>query len=247
MIPYRDENPQILVPYATYAIIFINILVWFFLQGAGEAVDLNSSICEYGVIPGVITEDVSKYEQCTRGNVGILSLFTSMFLHGGWMHIIGNMIFLYVFGGNVEDSMGSLRFTIFYLLSGLIAATSQILWDGSSLIPMIGASGAVAGVLGAYLFLYPRVRVRMIGFVIFIFTFTLGYWFLLQLINGFLSDSGSSGVAFLAHIGGFVSGVILVHFMKDEELLSGHPHRGWVKRAAPISIWDNPDNRFKND
>jgi len=253
MIPYRDENPQLLIPYATYIIVFINIAVWIFLQGAGDVTTLNSSICEYGVIPGVIIGDVNDYDYCTKGNIGSLSLLASMFLHGGWMHIIGNMIFLWIFGGNVEDSMGSFRFVVFYLLSGLTATIAQVLWDGSSLTPMIGASGAIGGVMGGYLFLYPKVRVSLVAFLIIPFTFSLpayamlGYWFLLQLASGLLSDSGSGGVAFLAHVGGFVSGVVLVYLMKDEELLTGHPYRGWVDRKHPSSIWDEPNNRFKND
>src|SRR6478752_10889164 len=153
------------------------------------------------------------------------TLLTSMFLHGGWFHLIGNMWFLWVFGNNVEDSMGRVRYLVFYLLCGLAAAGSQTLVNPGSAIPMVGASGAISGVMGAYIVLYPRVRVHML---VFLFVFVtrivvpaylmLGYWFLLQLLGGSAAQ-GEGGVAFWAHVGGFIAGAALISVFKDPELV----------------------------
>jgi membrane associated rhomboid family serine protease len=153
---------------------------------------------------------------------------SSMFLHGGWFHLIGNMWFLWVFGNNVEDSMGHFRFLAFYLLCGIAAAATQTLVTPSSAVPMVGASGAISGVMGAYVVLYPRVRVHMLVILgIFITRIVvpaylmLGYWFLLQLIGGGLAQ-GEGGVAFWAHAGGFVAGALLIHVFRDPELVAKH-------------------------
>jgi len=223
MFPIRDDNPQINKPVATYAIIALNVLVWFLVQGMGS---LSNGSAWGGVV-------------------------TSMFMHGGWMHIIGNMWFLFVFGDNVEDSMGSIRFAIFYLLCGLCAAAAQVAVQPASAIPMVGASGAIGGVMGAYIMLFPRVRVHMVVILVIIFwTFRvpaiamLGYWIVVQFIGG-LSSMGASGggVAFWAHIGGFVAGAILVWLFKDEELLLNHPYHGWQQSADAADIWKKPQNR----
>jgi membrane associated rhomboid family serine protease len=158
------------------------------------------------------------------------SLITSMFMHGGWFHIIGNMWFLWVFGDNVEDVMGPVRFIIFYIVCGLAAAFAQIVTDTSSVIPMVGASGAIGGVMGAYALLFPRVRVNTLIFLGFYITtvaipavFMLGYWFALQLLQGLPAlGSTQGGVAFWAHIGGFVAGVGLIHLFKRKDYLSAH-------------------------
>jgi membrane associated rhomboid family serine protease len=162
-----------------------------------------------------------------------------MFMHGGWMHIIGNMWFLWIFGNNIEDSMGHARFAVFYLLCGLAAALLQIVSAPDSGVPMVGASGAIGGVMGAYILLYPRVNVHMLIFLgIFITTvtvpayFMLGYWFLLQIFGGLGSLGGvGGGVAFWAHIGGFVAGALLVLVFRDPEMVARHPMHGW--RQAP--------------
>jgi membrane associated rhomboid family serine protease len=167
------------------------------------------------------------------------------------MHIIGNMWFLWVFGDNVEDSMGSVRFLCFYLLSGLAAATAQVVTDPVSTIPMVGASGAIGGVMGAYLMLYPRVQVRMGLILIVIFTTfripafaMLGYWIVVQLLGGFSSfGSSGGGVAFWAHVGGFGAGAALVWLFKDDELLLNHPHHGWKAQAKAADVWNDPSNR----
>jgi membrane associated rhomboid family serine protease len=154
---------------------------------------------------------------------------TSMFLHGGWFHLIGNMWFLWVFGNNVEDSMGHVRYLAFYLLCGIAAAAAQTFMNPSSAIPMVGASGAISGVMGAYIVLYPRVRVHMLVILAIFITrivvpayLMLGYWFLLQLIGGGLSGSAEGGVAFWAHAGGFIAGALLIQIFKDPELVAQH-------------------------
>jgi membrane associated rhomboid family serine protease len=174
-----------------------------------------------------------------------LAVLTSMFMHGGWLHIIGNMWFLWIFGGNVEDSMGHVRFALFYLICGAAAAAAQVVADVASPIPMVGASGAIGGVMGAYIILYPRVHVHMLvilGFYVTTFAVPavamLGYWILMQFIGGMMSVGASGGgVAFWAHIGGFVAGVVLIMLFKDERLLAQHPYRGWRQRAHASRLW----------
>jgi membrane associated rhomboid family serine protease len=168
-----------------------------------------------------------------------MTLISHMFMHGGWMHIIGNMWFLWIFGNNVEDSMGHIRFFIFYLLCGFAAAGAQIFSDPQSIIPMVGASGAIGGVMGAYILLYPRVTVHMLIFFGFYITtiaipavWMLGYWFLIQVLGCIVSIGASGGgVAFWAHIGGFVAGVILILFFRNPELTKLHPYYGWNHRS----------------
>ena len=163
------------------------------------------------------------------------TMVTHMFLHGGWLHILGNLWFLWIFGNNVEDSMGHFRFLVFYVLCGFAAAGLQILSDPSSGIPMVGASGAIGGVMGAYVLLYPRVRVHMLVFLgFFVTTFAIpamwmmAYWFVVQLIGGIGSiGAQGGGVAFWAHVGGFVAGAALVLLFRDRELVDRHPHHGW--------------------
>ena len=168
-----------------------------------------------------------------------------MFLHGGWFHVISNMWFMWIFGDNVEDSMGHGRFVIFYLLCGLAAAAAQMLADPSSGVPMVGASGAIGGVMGAYVLLYPAVHVHML--IIFGFYITtiavpavvmLGYWFLLQVLGGFgsLAQEGG-GVAFWAHVGGFVAGLILIPVFRDAHLLARHPYYRRSRRKPPTRSW----------
>jgi membrane associated rhomboid family serine protease len=161
-----------------------------------------------------------------------------MFLHGGWLHLIGNMWFMWIFGNNVEDSMGHGRFVVFYLLCGLIAASLQVYSDPGSPIPMIGASGAIGGVMGAYIVMYPRVRVHMILFFGFFFTrivvpasFMLGYWFLIQLAGGAADIGGTGGgTAFWAHVGGFAGGAVLVLAFRNQEFVRRHPNYGLKRR-----------------
>jgi len=170
-------------------------------------------------------------------------------MHGGWFHIIGNMWFLWIFGNNVEDAMGPVRFVIFYLLCGVAAAALQVGANPQSTVPMVGASGAIGGVMGAYVLLYPRVHVQLLIFLGFFVTtiavpavFMLGYWFLLQVIGGFGSVGGEGGVAFWAHVGGFAAGALLVMVFRKPELLHRHPYYGWNKRS-PTTNWRRIDRR----
>ncbi|MEJ2604472.1 MAG: rhomboid family intramembrane serine protease [Gammaproteobacteria bacterium] len=248
MFPIKDENPHFLTPYATYALIALNVLAWVFLQGLGSDPALARSLCNLALIPGELLQNVAPGTRIDLGPGITCQLgsdpawytpVTSMFLHGGWFHLIGNMWFLWIFGNNVEDSMGHVRFAVFYLLCGLAAAGLQVAIDPDSAIPMVGASGAIGGVMGAYVMLYPKVRVTMLVFLgFFITTFTvpamfmLGYWFLIQLVSGFTSlGNQGGGVAFWAHIGGFVAGGLLILLFRDVELVRRHPYHGWNPRG----------------
>jgi membrane associated rhomboid family serine protease len=249
MFPIRDDNPQVNKPIATYIIIGLNIVAWVLLQGAGMGEQLNNSVCQFGLIPSdLFASDFSStgHQVCSGGS-GWLGAFSSMFMHGSWMHIIGNMWFLWVFGDNIEDSMGSIRFAIFYLLSGLLAAATQVFSQPDSIIPMVGASGAIGGVMGAYIMLFPRVKVHMLVFIMIIrvpAVAMLGYWIVVQVMGGISSMSVTGGgVAFWAHVGGFVGGALLALVFKDDELLLNHPYHGWKKQAEPENIWDDPSNR----
>jgi len=260
MIPIRDDNPPILTPIATLGIIALNVLTWLFVQGYGAEPMLSGSICKLGLIPAdlldAITADAGAEPApgtiCAPGEGSAWpTLITSMFMHGGWFHIIGNMWFLWIFGNNVEDAMGHVRFVIFYLLCGLGAAGLQIVANPESPVPMVGASGAIGGVMGAYIVLYPRVHVHMFVFLGFFATtfavpamFMLGYWILVQLIGGFGSiGAAGGGVAFWAHVGGFAAGAILVLVFRDRELLRRHPYHGWRQRASPTRNWHRVDRQ----
>jgi membrane associated rhomboid family serine protease len=237
MFPYRDDNPTLGTPVVTLLIIAVNVAVWILVQGMGQDPALARSVCELGLIPGEFLGRVAPGTSLplSPGEVCVLGVerhwfapLTSMFLHGGWLHLIGNMWFLWVFGNNVEDSQSHVRFLIFYLLSGLAAAATQTLVNPNSLAPMVGASGAISGVMGAYVILYPRVRVHML---VFLFVFVtrivvpaylmLGYWFLLQLLGGSMA-TGEGGVAFWAHVGGFIAGAVLINIFKDPDLVQRH-------------------------
>jgi membrane associated rhomboid family serine protease len=238
MIPLRDENPTIGTSAATFAIIAANAATWIFVQGLGSEPALARSVCELGAIPGAllgrVPADVAvplgPGVECVVGDPGWYTIVTSMFMHGGWFHILGNLWFLYVFGDNVEDSMGPLRFALFYLLCGVAAAFAHILSSPTSAVPVVGASGAIGGVMGAYAALYPRAPVHMLLPLGFFFTqmvvpayVMLGYWFLLQLIGGIPALHGAGGgVAFWAHVGGFAAGIALVPLFRVPERVEAH-------------------------
>jgi membrane associated rhomboid family serine protease len=245
MIPYRDENQTQRTTYVTFAIIGLNVLAWLLVQGAGSPRALAASVCNLGLIPGELTGMVPPGARFPMGE-GIACvldpgrqvshIFTSMFLHGGWMHLIGNMWFLWIFGNNIEDSMGPLRFAVFYLLCGVAAALVQVAISPDSKIPMVGASGAISGVMGAYLVLYPRVRVFAMVPIGFMFTSMalpawtmLLYWIGLQFLGGLtgLAAKGEGGVAFWAHVGGFVAGVILVKLFARSDYVAAHRSHHW--------------------
>lgn len=223
MFPIRDENPQLTVPFVTFAIIALNVAAWLLLQGLGSEPALTRSVCQLGLIPGDLLGTIdparmpASFPCAIDGEANWLTLLTSMFMHGSWMHIVGNMWFLWIFGGNVEDSMGHVRFALFYVLCGLAAGAAQILANTASPIPMVGASGAIGGVMGAYIVLYPRVHVHLLVFFGVITTIAvpavwmLGYWILVQFVSGVTTiGAQGGGVAFWAHVGGFVAGVLLV-------------------------------------
>lgn len=239
MFPLRDDNPTLRTSVITYGIIAINVLVWIILEGAGNEKTMISSICNLGLIPGELLGSLqsgtrialSPTAECfISGKSDYSTLITHMFLHGSWFHLISNMWFLAVFGDNVEDSMGRIRFTIFYILCGVAAAGTQILFSAHSAVPMVGASGAIGGIMGAYVVLYPRSPVHMLIFLGFYIDkiivpayFMLGYWFVLQLLSALPTmGQDSAGVAFWAHIGGFLAGIILVLLFQDRSLVNEH-------------------------
>lgn len=239
MIPLRDDNPHFITPYATYAILALNVAAWVFLQGFGTEPMLSSSVCRLGLIPGELLQTVAPGTRleigpntyCVLGESrGWHTLLTSMFMHGSWFHLLGNMWFLWIFGNNVEDAMGHVRFIIFYLLCGAGAALGQVLQDPSSDIPMIGASGAISGVLGAYLLLYPHARVLVLiplGVVAQMVRmpagWVLGLWFVIQIVSSLGSEG--AGVAWFAHIGGFVAGMALIPLFKYRRVRLLNPPR----------------------
>jgi len=246
MIPLRDENPSLHPPIGVFLLIGLNILCWAFLQGFGAEQPLLRSICQFGLIPAELLGSVpagtplplSGSTLCTTGGWALFTPVSSMFLHGGWFHLLGNLWFLWVFGDNVEDLMGTARFLLFYLLCGLAAAFAQILSGPESLLPMVGASGAIGGVMGAYARFFPRVPVHTLVVLIFFWTTVslpafvlLAYWFLLQILGGLpaLAGAARGGVAFWAHIGGFAAGWLLINFFCDPQRLAE------IRRALPRS------------
>jgi membrane associated rhomboid family serine protease len=220
LIPLKDDIPTRRTPVITIALIAINVIVYFaFEQGLLGLGDVgNERVIDFGAIPSEITDPGS---HATPGDQPsfVITIFTSMFLHGSLLHLGGNMLFLWIFGNNVEDSMGRFTFVVFYLLSGLAALGLQVVTDPNSMVPTVGASGAIAGVLGAYARLYPRARVVTLVFIVIIFTvvtlpalLVLGLWFLLQLLPAFSEPitGAGGGVAYFAHIGGFLFGVLTI-------------------------------------
>ncbi|MBM4464239.1 MAG: rhomboid family intramembrane serine protease [Chloroflexi bacterium] len=211
MLPIRDFTPTRRFPALTVSIIVVNIITFAYELLAEAGGTLEQTFYTMGVVPFEVIHNF--------GPSVALSFLTSMFLHGGFMHIAGNMLYLWIFGNNVEDSMGRGRFLVFYLLTGSIASAAQVLASPNSRLPTIGASGAIAGVLGAYIVLFPRARIQTLLFLGYFVRMThlpallvLGFWFVLQLFNGLLALGVAQvgGVAWFAHIGGFVAGLLLV-------------------------------------
>jgi membrane associated rhomboid family serine protease len=231
MIPLHDDNPTEIPPYVTIALIAACVLAFLWqlsLGSEGERV-----VYGLGVIPAVLFE-----EKILAPDLELIpawmTLLTSMFLHGGWLHLVGNMLYLWIFGNNIEDAMGHARFLVFYLLCGILAALAHALPFMESVTPMIGASGAISGVLGAYLLLYPHARVLVaIPIGLYVHTsqlaavWVLGFWFVLQLVSSALSGSeDGGGVAWGAHIGGFLAGMaLIVVFRRKGVHLLAPPHR----------------------
>jgi len=208
MIPLRDANPSRRTPVVTIALIVINVLVYLYQWTLSGSDQLGAFFDTWAIIPAQLTGSFS---------TEFFTIFTAMFMHGSWLHLGGNMLYLWIFGDNIEDQLGATRYILYYLVGGLAATAAQVIVDPNSPIPNVGASGAIAAVLGGYLVLYPQARVTTL-----VFRFitqvpayvVLGFWFVLQLFQGLGSlgtvASQSGGVAFFAHIGGFVAGMILI-------------------------------------
>jgi membrane associated rhomboid family serine protease len=219
MIPLSDDNPSELRPLVTTGLIVTCTLVFLWQLQHGRQ-GSEALLYAYGLIPSVLF-GIHSLPPGLAAVPPVLTIFTSMFLHGGWLHLIGNMMYLWIFGDNVEDSMGHGRFLVFYLICGVAAALTQAIPDPQSTVPMVGASGAISGVLGAYLLLYPRARVLVLVPIGFFLTtarlpaaLVLVLWFVLQFASNLIAGGGGQGVAFRAHIGGFVAGMLLVTFFR---------------------------------
>ena len=219
MIPLRDANPTRRTPIVTLALIGACFVVFAYelgRLGSGGMAALDAFATEWGIVPAQVT---AAWSSGTDLGGEVLTLITSQFLHGGWLHLLGNMLFLWIFGNNIEDRLGRLRFLVFYLVGGTVAGLTQVAIDPDSAIPTIGASGAIAATLGAYLVLFPRARITSLVFLGFFYqlidvpaVIVLVFWFVLQLIDGIASlgmTDATGGVAFFAHIGGFVFGALL--------------------------------------
>ena len=247
MIPLKDNIPTVSFPVITVALIVLNIGMYFFFQhgdfslGEPSSRDYRENVVEYGSIPYEITHPGEQCPQpgagpaaCTADDQGLaatwIAILTSMFMHGGLLHLAGNMLFLWIFGNNIEDAMGRVKFVVFYLLGGLVATFGQTIIDTDSTVPSIGASGAVAAVLGGYALLYPRARVVTLVIIIVFITIielpallVLGLWFLFQLYDASQPVAGDGGgVAYFAHIGGFLFGLALIKLFASRE----NPHYG---------------------
>ena len=234
LFPYSDENPSRTPPYVVQGIVAANIAIFIYQLYLSANGQLDDFFQTYAVVPA---REVYSFTQVLSGQLWVLPILmlpmlTAMFLHGGILHIVGNMLFLWIFGDNIEDLMGHFKFLMFYLICGLGATVTQIAMDSTSTVPNLGASGAIAGVLGAYLINYPRARVKAI-FLVGIFPFYLripalfylGWWFVQQAFYSYLSlgsdvNMGTGGVAYWAHAGGFVFGVLLVKFFMSKQ----NPH-----------------------
>jgi len=258
MIPLSDENPTLRTPWMTWLLIGTTVAVWMTVQGAGSAESLATSVCNLGLVPGELTHRAALGTAVPLGDgyacivdqepINRFTPLLSMFLHGSWGHLLGNMLFFWVFGNNIEDSMGPVRFLIFYLLCGLVAAGAHVLVEPASPVPTVGASGAISGVMGAYLVLYPRVRVNMLFIFIIFFKviaipawLVLLWWFAIQILTGLpqlmpMRPDVSGGVAVWAHVGGFVAGVILIKLFENRRLVAKrdeireieHPHHRYT-------------------
>lgn len=245
MIPYHDENATLRTPVVTLVIVAACSLAWILIQGGGATIPLARSVCNLGLIPGELTgllRPGSRFP-IAEGLACVIdpgaqtsNIFTSMFLHGSWMHLIGNMWFLWLFGNNIEDSMTRPRFIVFYLLCGIAAALLQVMIEPDSSAPMVGASGAISGVMGGYLVLYPRVRVyTMVPLGFFLTSIALPawamliYWMFLQLaggVTGIFSET-AGGIAFWAHVGGFLAGVLLIKLFAKRKHVIQHAQHHW--------------------
>lgn len=220
MIPLRDSTRSRSKPYVTIAIIIINLYI-FFIQSLSSQAQLQGIITNYALVPAWFTE---QFQELSWAGLFYPPLVTSTFLHGSWFHVLSNMLYLWIFGDNVEDRLGHIRFIFFYLLAGIAGNLAHIFFFANSTVPLVGASGAIAGILGAYFITFPKARITSLIFILFFITiydipafYFLLFWFVLQVVNG-IASSGSMGdaVAWWAHIGGFVMGIILMPLLKKK-------------------------------
>jgi membrane associated rhomboid family serine protease len=235
MIPLRDDNPTHTTPIVTVSFIVLCTLVYIY-QASLPPQPGELFVYRFGAIPATILGNAALPPEM-HGAAPVVALITSMFMHGSWMHLIGNMLYLWIFGDNVEESMGHVRFAIFYVVCGIIAVFSHAITDPSSTVPMVGASGAISGVLGAYLLLYPHAQVLVVV-PLGMYTrmmyvpagIVLGLWFVMQMLSGGMSlGQSGGGVAFFAHVGGFLAGMALIGLFKrpDVHFFSPGRHRAW--------------------
>jgi membrane associated rhomboid family serine protease len=244
LFPLRDENPTLKTPVITVTLIVANVVVWLYVQGAGysERV-LGESVCWLGLIPAEVTGVAAEagMQPCVLGGLAFGAVVTSMFLHAGWLHLLGNMWFLWLFGNNVEDVMGHARFLAFYILVGLAASAAHVLSSPGSVLPTVGASGAISGIMGAYLMLYPRVRIQtLFVFIIFLRVIpvpawlVLVLWFALQVLTAYATPADTGGVAVWAHVGGFVAGLVLVRLFVDAKLVAARRARAMLNSQTEV-------------
>ncbi len=218
MIPIKDENPTQIIPYVTFGLIFINLAVYIYQLTLDPRQEMYF-VYHYGAVPALLTGQAQVNLQDTM-IPWPLTLITSAFLHGGLFHLAGNMLYLWIFGNNIEDALGHVKFIVFYLVGGVLAGLAHVATNPASPLPMIGASGAIAAVLGAYLVLYPRANVVIMVFLFFIVQLVkvpavvvLMVWFFLQIVGG------GEGVAWMAHVGGFVAGMLLIHLFNPRPVV----------------------------
>jgi membrane associated rhomboid family serine protease len=232
MLPIRDDQPSYSTPFVNWFLIGLNILIFLF-QSTLDPRSFNLIVHQFGVIPARLSAFVAGSPKYSLPTV-VVPFFTSMFLHAGWEHVLGNMWFLYIFGDNIEDYLGHFKYLIFYLMAGLLAMATQVAIYPHSTIPTVGASGAIAGVLGAYILLYPRARVLTWLFVIVIYLpawVVLGEWFGLQFFMGAAALSVAraghdvGGVAVWAHVGGFIAGFVMIKLFPERQRRSPYAYR----------------------
>jgi membrane associated rhomboid family serine protease len=225
MFPIRDDQPRYSTPYLTYCLIALNLLIYLF-ESLLDPHSLEVLVYQFGLVPAQVTRALASGHSINLVALA-LPFLTSMFLHGGWGHVIGNMWFLWIFGDNIEDHLGHFKYIVFYLLCGLTAALTQFILTPNLRAPTVGASGAIAGVMGAYFILYPRAKVLVWLFILVFYVpawVMLGYWFVVQFLSGTASvvataGQGGPGIAFGAHVGGFLAGIVLI------KIFSERPHR----------------------
>ncbi len=226
IFPYRDDNPTLTFPWVTVGLIVMNVLIYLIMSAGGSRF-FRYTVINYGLIPVELVHFQNYFPSTAVPPA--LNLVTALFVHGGFMHLAGNMWFLWIFGDNVEDRLGHFRYLVFYILAGIAASLLHVAFFPDSTAPVIGASGAISGILGAYAILFPHARIRTIVFIFFFFDFIMvrsiifiGIWILFQAVSGLfaLGTGGNGGVAWFAHLGGFIFGIYMLWFFIGKKSLS---------------------------